>query len=37
MKYEEYGCFDIEEKQKIDNEAYENKFKINRKKIRRKE
>ena len=28
MKYEEYGCFDIDEQQKIDNEVYENKFKI---------
>ena len=24
MKYEEYGCFDIDEQQKIDNEVYEN-------------
>ena len=31
MKYEEYGCFDIDEQQKIDNEVYENKFKIKRK------
>ncbi len=36
MKYEEYGYFDIDRRQKIDNEAYEIKRKIRKNKNERK-